>query len=225
MAQANTETGEMGALARLTGIFTSPRQVFESIDRRPTWLVPFLVTCAVAIALQFLVMDIGIKDQMARFEAQDIPAEQLEQMEARMQGPMKFISLPFIPIGTLLVWAVIAGLLLLGSNSILGGNATFKKMFSLVAWTSLIGILGGILKSILIYMKGTTRGVTTSLATLLPTPEAGETPGLIYRLLPSWTSSRSGSCSCGSSAFRSSTNSTTKNQHPSSSGSGSSGSS
>ncbi|MBN1895072.1 YIP1 family protein [bacterium] len=183
MAQTNPKTGEMSALGRLTGIFTSPKQVFQSIDRKPTWLVPFLVTCIVAVALQFLLMDIGMKDQLARYEAQDLPAEQMERIEQGMQGPMKYISLPFIPIGTLVVWLVVGGLLLLGSNSILGGNATFKKMFSLVAWTSLIGILGGILKSILIYMKGTTRGVTTSLATLLPTPELGETPSILYRLL------------------------------------------
>jgi len=183
MAQTNPETSEMSALGRLTGIFTSPRQVFQSIDRKPTWLVPFLVTCVIAIALQFLLMDIGMKDQLARMGRQDIPAEQMEQIEARMQGPMKYLGIPFIPIGTLVVWAVVGGLLLLGSNSILGGNTTFKKMFSLVAWTSLIGIVGGILKSVLIYMKGTTRGVTTSLATLLPTPEVGETPGILYRLL------------------------------------------
>jgi len=183
MAQEKTEAGEMSALGRLTGIFTSPRQVFESIDRKPTWLVPFLVTCVVAIALQVLIMDIGMKDQLARYQAQDLPAEQMELIEQGMQGPMKYLGIPLIPIGTLLVWAVIGGLLLLGSNSILGGNTTFKKMFSLTAWTSLIGIVGGILKSILIYMKGTTRGVTTSLATLLPTPEIGETPGILYRLL------------------------------------------
>jgi hypothetical protein len=65
----------------------------------------------------------------------------------------------------------------------MGGEAKFKKVFSVVAWSSLVGVLAGIIKTPLILSKGTLQGVTTSLAILLPTPEPGQSPSVLYQLL------------------------------------------
>ncbi len=173
---------EMGIFGRIVGIFTSPRETFESIDRSPTWLVPFLITVIIVLVLQFLVMDIGIKDRLAAMEAQDISAERFEAAKAQMEGPMKYIQFVAIPVVTLILWAILAGILLFVGNTIMGGESKFKKIFSVVAWSSLVGLLGGILKTFLILSKGTTRGVVTSLAILLPTPEPGQS-SVLHRLL------------------------------------------
>jgi hypothetical protein len=182
----NTETDsikETGALSKVVGIFTSPRETFKSIDQKPTWLVPFLIVVILSVVMQFLVMDIGMKDQIARMEARNTPAAQIEAMQSRMEGPWKYIGVAFVPVAILAVWAVLAGILLFGGNTMMGGETKFKKVFSVMAWSSLVGMVGQILKTFLILSKGTSRGVVTSLAILLPTPELGEKTPILYRFL------------------------------------------
>ena len=183
MSAEAVSTKEMGVFSRIIGIFASPKETFESLDRKPTWLVPFIIVTVLAIALQLLVIDIAMKDQVAKYEARGVPQEQLDIMQQHMTGPAKYIQLAVIPVATLAVWAILGGILLMGTNTIMGGNATFKKIYSLLAWQSLIGMAGGVLKTILILSKGTSIGVTTSLAILLPTPPLDKTAPVLYRLL------------------------------------------
>ncbi len=183
MNSENKEKNGINALGRILGIFSSPKETFESIDQKPTWLVPFLITVLIAIGLNFLVMDIGIQDQIAKMEAMGTPPEQIEMVETQMQGPMRYIQIVAIPIVTLAIWAILSGILLFGSTTILGGNAKFKKVFSVVAWSSLVSLLGGIIKTLLILSKQTVHGVSTSLAILLPTPGLADRPSVFYRVL------------------------------------------
>ena len=174
---------EMTAMQRIGNIFMAPEKAMASIVEKPTWLIPYLICVIITVALQFTVLDIGIKDQIAIMEAKDAPAERIEMVETQMQGPMRFISIPMIPIGTLAIWAFFAGVLILGGNTIMGGDGKFKQYFSIVAWTGLVTLVGGILKTLLILAKGTSYGVTTSLAMIMPTPELGDSGSLIYKIL------------------------------------------
>ena len=183
MNAENQSATEMGDFERFLGIFTSPRETFVSIDRKPTWLMPFIIIVIVMIGLQLLSMDIGIKDRIADMQARDIPQEEVDQMTSRMTGPLKYIGLVAVPPITLLVWAILAGILLFGANTMMGGQTTFKKIFSAVAWSSLIGLVGAILKTLLTLSRGSTHGVATSLAILLPTPGLGQSKSVLYRLL------------------------------------------
>jgi hypothetical protein len=183
MSTEQSSGKEMGALSRIVGIFTSPRETFESIDRKPTWLVPFLIIVILMVVRQFLIMDIGIQDQLAMMEARDVPAERIEMARTQAAGPLKYLSIGFIPVVILIVWVVLAGIFLFVGNTVMGGESKFKKVFSVMAWSSLIGLVGEVLKTFLIMSKGTAQGVVTSLAILLPTPQAGQTPSVLYRLL------------------------------------------
>lgn len=172
---------ELGAFGRIIGIFTSPTQTFQSIDRKPTWLIPFIITVIIAIVLQFAVTDIALNDRIAQMEAKGMTEEQIEAIKSYSDSPMKYIGLVFAPVGILIVWLVFAGLMILGGNVILGGNSDFKKVFSVVAWSYLITNLGGIIKTILTIAKGTSQGVMTSLAIVLPLPGWEEKPSLLYQ--------------------------------------------
>ena len=81
-------TEELGPIGRIIGIFTSPRETFESIHRKPTWLVPFLICVIVTIILSFLVMDITIQDRIAMMQARGVPQEQIDAQGhfARIEG-------------------------------------------------------------------------------------------------------------------------------------------
>ncbi len=182
MSAEETSVNEMGPIGRIVGIFTSPRDTFKSIDQKPTWLVPFIIVVVVSILIQFLVMDIGIKDRIALEEARGTSEEQIEAIRTYADGPLVYLGVVMTPVGVLLFWAIFAGILLFGGNMVMGGETKFKKVFSVVAWSSLIGLVGNLLKTLLIMSKGTSQGVVTSLAILLPTPELAQKT-ILYRIL------------------------------------------
>lgn len=182
MSEKNSEIKEMGIIERFLGIFTAPKETFEAIDQKPNWLLPFIIVVLLAIAMNYLLMDIGLQDQIARMQAKGVPQDQIDIMQDKMAGPLKYVNFIAIPIVTLVIWSIISGLLLFGCNTLLGSETKFNKVFSIIAWSSLVGILGGLVKTVIITTKETTIGVTTSLAFLLPTPPLDESPSLLYRI-------------------------------------------
>lgn len=177
------QTNEMTAMQKIGNIFMSPEKAMTGIMKKPTWLIPFLICAIITIALQFTVIDIGIKDQLAMMEAKNAPAERIAMVETQMQGPLRYISIPIIPIATLAIWLFFAGVLILAGNTVMGGKGQFKQYYALVAWSGLVTLVGGVLKTLLILAKGTSYGVTTSLAMIMPTPELGDPGSLFYRIL------------------------------------------
>ncbi|MDM7924883.1 MAG: Yip1 family protein [bacterium] len=174
---------EMGFFEKLAGIFISPRETFEALDRKPTWLIPFLIVVAVVLVMTMLTRDISMQDMLARFEASDMPQEQIDRIVEQSQGPGRYFQMIGVPVFMIAVWCLFAGILLFTGNTLLGGKSTFKKMLSMVSWSSLIGVVSAAVHTALIVTKGTTQGVTTSLALLLADPEPGAKPSFLFRLL------------------------------------------
>ena len=183
MNSDSNEGKDMNVFEKIIGIFTSPRDTFVAIDNRPTWLIPFFIIIVVVVISQFLVMDIAMNDQIEAMKARGLSSEQIQTAQEHMQGPMKYIGFIIAPVGILIVWLILAGILLFTGNTIMGGKAQFKNVLAIISWSSLIGIVQAALRTYLIISNGTSFGVTTSLAILLPTPQVGESKTLLYRLL------------------------------------------
>ena len=174
---------EMGILEKIVGIFVSPRETFQALDRKPSWLVPFIITAVMTLGMTILVRDIGMQDMVAKFQAREMPQEAIDKIVEQSQGVGKYIQMVMIPIATLAIWAIFAGVMLFCGNTLLGGSAKFKKIFSMISWSSLVGCLSIIVSTVIILTKGTTQGVTTSLAVLMPVPGPADKPSILYRLL------------------------------------------
>lgn len=183
MEKASSSDGSMGAFSRIGNLFMAPAETFESIGKKPQWWVPLIIVVIIAVGLQLWLMDIGMQDRLAKLETRGLTADQMEMAQQRMQGPLRFVGLAVSPLFILVIWLVTAGLLLLGGNPVMGGKADFNQVMGVVAWSSLITTLGGILKSVLIFIQGTTHGVSTSLAALMPVPPIGEKPSILYDFL------------------------------------------
>jgi hypothetical protein len=175
--------GERNFIQKLIGVFVSPRETFESIDRKPDWVVPFVINVVFAVVVVLLTSSIRMEDQLAAMRAKDMPAETIQMVQNQMSGPMRYVNYIAVPIFIFIFWSLISGIFLFAGNTILGGNSRFWKLFSMIGWSSMVGLVGGILNTAIIMMKKTALGVTTSLATLLPTPNVGEKPSFLYRLL------------------------------------------
>ena len=183
MTEEATPSKEMSAVNKIVGIFTSPREAFLSIDQKPSWLVPFIIGLIFFAFFQFMTMDIQGEYQIATMEAKEVPAERIEMAQSQMQGPLKYIGFIVGPIFILIAWVIFAALFYLFTNWMVDGESSFKKVFSIVAWTSLVGNLGLLLLTFLIVSKGTMHGVALDLSVLLTTPAIGEEPGLLYLIL------------------------------------------
>lgn len=183
MANEETVKKDMNVFGKIVGIFTSPRETLESVDQNPTWLIPYLIGIVFFLIFQFSTLDIQMQHQMAVMEAKDLPAEQIEAAQNQMQGPLKYLGVIIGPIFIPILWAIFAGVFMLMGNWMIGGETTFKKLFSMIAWVSLIGCLSLILITFLIVSKGAIHGVAMDLSVLLALPEIGGETSLLYKIL------------------------------------------
>src|SRR4051794_39880388 len=109
------ESPQMGAFARIAGVFFEPRKTFEDIGRRPDWLVPVLVLMVATFAVTWVMshrigMEQIIRQQMENnSRIAQLSAEQREQtiaMQARVGGIFAYLVPVFLPLGYLIVAGV-----------------------------------------------------------------------------------------------------------------------
>jgi len=163
---------ERSVVQNLIGVFTSPRETFEAIRAKPSWLIPFLLVCVVGFGSVYLTRNVRVQEQIERIQNNpNIPSEQadkiIERMESGTSGRGLLLQAVFIPVGVAIAFLVVAGVLTFGGSVLLGGSASFKQVFSMYSWSSLIGVLSAIIKTPLIMATGS-MSVATSLAVFMP---------------------------------------------------------
>lgn len=165
----------------ILGIYYQPDKVFEGMKDQPRWLVPLIVSVVFTLIVTAIILPTIVMPEQAANIANnpDIPAEQLEAIQARMSGPIPLIAglasnLIAVPVGLLLI-----GLIFWWIFSMMGHKAGFKQMFTAAVYASLIGIPGAVIKVPLMFVKQTAK-VSTSLGLILPV-EMEE--GFLVRLL------------------------------------------
>ena len=178
----------MGLLARFIGIVTSPKETFQSVAAHPRWFgMLLLVTVIVAVCAALpLTTDAGreasLRQQVEQRES--LGMEVNDQMYEGMRRTLPF--LPYITGGSVLVFSpvmtlVVAGLLFLVFNVIMGGDATFKQMFAVLAHAGVISALGQLFTGPLNYFRGAVTSAT-NLAVLLPMVEPSSFIGRVLAM-------------------------------------------
>jgi len=163
------EEKPMGGVSKVINIFFEPRKVFESLKIKPTWLVPFIVVALLGIGFFYYTFPYMMDQQVERIqENEKIPEEQKERIIERMteQDHPPIWQLALAPVGSLVALVVVAAVLFFVFNVLLGGDSTFRGVFSVYCYSSLIAIPSMIVKFPLIMMKENLN-VQTSLALLL----------------------------------------------------------
>jgi hypothetical protein len=141
---AAEEPAQLGPFARLTGTLLSPGETFADVNRKPTWIAPMIIAIVTVLASSFFfqwranpdwdsIMRNQIKKQMERSN-QSLTEEQMQQQVAFAKGIAKFSPI----IGAVVMpvfYVALAGIFALGLMFI-QAKATFKKILSVVAWSS-----------------------------------------------------------------------------------------
>lgn len=161
----STETPQagMGFVQRVIGVFTAPGKTFEDVAKKPTVIAPLVVLMIVIAIVSYVTFPFAIQDNPAQVaQIESLPEEQQQQQ-------LKIFRMIGTGVGPLAVpfFTAIFALIYWGLGSLLGGEPTFKGMFSMLLFTGMITILGQFaVKLPLILIKETVAGVTFSPAAL-----------------------------------------------------------
>ena len=153
--------------ARLIGVLTAPRATYADVAARPRWIGMMAVVVLVGAlgTFAFLSTEVGrnamLDQQIKAMESFGITVS--DQMYAQIEGRMAFarVTTPiFQAIGLPLMCLIVSGLLIAVFNAIMGGNATFKQVYSIVVHAGAVMTLATVFGLPLAYARGVMSGAT-----------------------------------------------------------------
>jgi hypothetical protein len=160
--------------ARFVGVLTSPRETFAAIAAHPKWFGMLAATTLIVMFFTILPMtteegkQAALDQQVSQMEAfgRQVNDAQYEQMRQGMA------LAPYFTAGGILVMApvmalIISGILFAVFNAAMGGEASFKQVFSIVVHAGAVSALGTVFTGPLNYFRGAV-GSATNLRVLLP---------------------------------------------------------
>ena len=177
MTNTSVTTGgapPLGLPARFVGIITAPKETFQSVAAHPRWLgMLLLVTVIIALCTALPMTTDAGKEATLRAQVESMESFGMtvtDQMYEQMRGRMWFAPyqtgigiLVFSP----LMSVVMAGILFLVFNVVMGGGATFKQLFAVFCHAGVISALQQLFTGPLNYFRGAVTSAT-NLAVLLP---------------------------------------------------------
>ena len=176
-AQAQPQAA-IGPFGRIVGVFFSPKATFEDIAKKPSWVVPILLTTVLSIiSVTALNQRVNWRDYIIQQIEKSPRGANLstEQKQQQAETGAKF-TVGIVYASGLLVpicFALFVGLVMWGAYNLLAGaGARFSQAFSIVAHAGLVGIVSTPLFLLVLFLKppGTIdpeNPLATNLAALL----------------------------------------------------------
>ena len=167
----------MSLPARYVGVITSPKTTFQSIAAHPRWLGMLLATTLIAALFSALPtttpegQQAALDQQVRQTEAwggqvDDAAYERMKKGVAYTP----YITIAFIVIIGPIFAVVIAGILFAVFNAAMGGEASFKQLFAVIAGAGAVSSLSAVFSGLINYFRGGV-GSATTLSVLLPMVE------------------------------------------------------
>jgi hypothetical protein len=172
--QPATTPEAMSLPARVLGVLFSPRATYAAVAARPTWLGVLLVIIALGgtATFVFLSTEVGktaMLDQQVKVMESfglKIPDAAYERMEAGIDRA-RYTGVAGQAVGLSVAALVVAGLAFAVFSAGMGGDATFKQVYAIVAHSGVILSVSQLFGLPLAYARETMSG-TTNLAVFLP---------------------------------------------------------
>jgi hypothetical protein len=160
--------------ARLLGVVLAPKETFQSVVSRPKWLGALAVTTLAIAIFTALPMTTAAGRQAALdqqvtqmkslgFTVNDQMYDQLERGADRMP----YTTAGGVIVVSPIIAVIVAGILFAIFNAAMGGEASFKQVFSVVAHAGAVSMLSAIFSGTINYFRGA-MGSVASLGAVLP---------------------------------------------------------
>jgi len=174
-AAAGQTPAPKNLLARYIGIIVSPKETFASIVAAPKWFG--MLALSTAIVATFAALPLTTPAGKQAWLDQQVEQRQAfgqatsDQAYAQLEKMQPFV--PYITVGTVLVFApilalIISGILFAIFNAALGGEASFKQVFTVLVHAGAISSLSSVITGTVNYLRGTAQASFANLGALLP---------------------------------------------------------
>jgi len=156
----SAETPERSnSFGRIFGALFSPKETFQSIARKPTWLVPVLLLCLVELCVVAVYGHRAgwrgmIEKQLSnnsRF--QELPAAQKERQIEIAAKVTPYIAYVEVVVGPFIAVLLFAGIFWLIFNMMLGAKFGFKTSMGVVAYGLTPALIGTLLGIFILFVK------------------------------------------------------------------------
>ena len=163
--------------ARFIGIITAPKETFQSVVAHPRWL-GMLLACTVMIAVCAALpttTEAG-REALLRQQVEGMESFGMTVGDQQYEGMRRGLRFaPYTTAAAIVVFSpvmtvVFSGILFLVFNVLMGGDRTFKQMFTVFVHAGVISTLGQLFTGPLNYFRGAVTSAT-NLAVLLPMVE------------------------------------------------------
>jgi hypothetical protein len=157
--QAPESAERVNSIGRVFGVIFSPKATFESIARRPTWLLPMLLVTLISLSIIGLFGHrVGWRSFFEKQAANSSRFQQLppDQQERSLQLQLKYGPPYVYAIGAIspAIAAVVIAAVFLGLfNLVFGARLGFKTSLSIVAHSWMTGVVSGLLGVLIIFLK------------------------------------------------------------------------
>lgn len=142
----------MRFLNRLGWIFFSPAKLFEDIKvGNAPWWQAWLWLSIIYLIVGYAAIPINIA--LLEINPRNLPADQIDQQLAFLEGVGKWFQIGATPVILLLVTLAVSGLVYV-LVSILSDKANFKKFFTLSLYTSIVSSFANVIATLVVRMKG-----------------------------------------------------------------------
>lgn len=160
---------EISPVTALWKVLLEPKATFEALRERAPWILPLVLGLVLILVFTYTTWPLLMDAQIERIRMNEsIPDAARDAAIARVMETRDTPVLWQVAIGP--VFATIAALIATGiwlgiGNVVLGGNADFKKIWSMFNYAGMVGVVSLLLKWVMMTMKGSAE-VHTSLALL-----------------------------------------------------------
>jgi hypothetical protein len=194
---------DMGLVARVIGIITAPRETYAVVAAAPRWLGMAILIILIVGGCQmwFQSTQIGkqatLDESVRRIESFGVKVsdQMYEAIREPIMNPPAWrigVSAAAMVVAPLIVWAAMAGLLLLVFGVFSGGRATFKQLYAVVVHSGVISTLGTLFLTPLNYFRESLSSAT-NLGVFMPflseSSFLGRLAGMVDLLLVWWVTS------------------------------------
>ena len=144
--------------SRALEVFTSPGRAFESIVRRPDFLVPLIImTVSSIVVVEAMLQKVGV-GRIIRHSiemsgrASQLTPEQIDQAVQRTSAITGILMRAGAVVGVPIFLLVIAAVGLFVVNVVFGASANFKTCFSVVCYANLVLLISAVLGLVMILL-------------------------------------------------------------------------
>jgi hypothetical protein len=159
LQQAPEAPEKVNSFGRILGVLFSPKATFQSIARRPTWLVPVILLClAECLVVGVYGQRVGWRSMLEKQLAnnsqfQQLPPQAQQERITSIMGYVSKIAYAEVIIGPFIAAFALAGIFWLIFNMGAGAKIGYGVSLAIVSFAFVPGILGSLIGVLILYLK------------------------------------------------------------------------